>query len=324
MNFLEENTEAPSASPNKNHTIWCEKYRPTVLNEYVGNEDFKKKIEVYIETNDIPHLLLYGKPGGGKTTAAKLIANSIKCDVMYINASDERGIDTVRDKIRGFASTIGFNKLKVVILDEADYLTPFSQAALRNLMETFSLTTRFILTCNYYERIIEPVVSRSQVFQVLPPSKRDVAVHLAKILTKENVGFDKEHIALIVNSHYPDIRAVINTAQRGCVDGKLHLSKSDVIQGDLKARVLEQMKNPSQRDAYKNIRQLLADNSVTDFVDFYTVLYENVDDFAPNQVAGVITTLADHQFMDVTVPDREINFMAAIVKILKMIKTQNV
>jgi hypothetical protein len=118
MNFLEENTETPAASPNKNHTIWCEKYRPTVLSEYVGNEDFKKKIEVYIETNDIPHLLLYGKPGGGKTTAAKLIANSIKCDVMYINASDERGIDTVRDKIRGFASTIGFNKLKVVILDE--------------------------------------------------------------------------------------------------------------------------------------------------------------------------------------------------------------
>jgi hypothetical protein len=115
--FLEENTEA-EVSPNKAHTIWCEKYRPAKLEDFVGNEEFKRKLDTFISTNDIPHLLLHGKPGGGKTTASKMITKLIKCDVMYINASDERGVDTVREKIRGFASTIGFNNLKVVVLDE--------------------------------------------------------------------------------------------------------------------------------------------------------------------------------------------------------------
>lgn len=322
MNFLEETEQTNSFVTSINsHTIWCEKYRPETLEDYVGNEELKKKIETFITTNDIPHVLFHGAAGGGKTSAAKLITKAIKCDTMYINASDERGIDTVRDKIRGFASTMGFNRLKIVILDEADYLTPVSQAALRNLMETFSLSTRFILTCNYHERIIDPIVSRCQVFKIAPPSKREVAIHLAKILTKENISFDKENIALIVNSHYPDIRAIINTAQRGCVDGKLQLDKSQVIQGDLKARIVEQMKNPSQRDAYKNIRQVLADNNVTDYSDFYSVLYEHMDSYAPNYVVGVLTILADHQSMDVTIPDKEINFMAAIVKILKLIKS---
>jgi DNA polymerase III delta prime subunit len=316
--FLEED-ETPATAVS-GHTLWVERYRPSKLSEYVGNGPLKAKVEQFITTNDIPHLLFYGKAGTGKTTLAKLITKSIKCDVMYLNASDERGIDTVREKIRGFASTLGFNSLKVVILDEADYLTTTAQPALRNLMETFSASTRFILTCNYHERIIDPIVSRCQSFEIIPPTKKDVAVCLMNVLTKENVEFDKNDIVLIVNSHYPDIRACINTAQRGSVGGKLVLDKNDVLEGNLKEKVIEEFKNPNRKDAYKNIRQMLADNSISDYSDFYSVLYERLDEYAPNHVVDVITTLADHQGLDVHVVDKEINFMAAVVKILRFLK----
>ena len=142
------------------HSLWVEKYRPTSLETYIGNEHLKSKVSVYLESGDLPHLLLYGKAGTGKTTLAKLLVNNIECDYMYINASDENSVDTVRNKVRGFASTMGFKDYKIIILDECDYITPNAQAALRNLMETFSKHCRFILTCNFVERIIDPIQSR--------------------------------------------------------------------------------------------------------------------------------------------------------------------
>jgi len=155
MNFLEEATKSPVESEN---SLWVEKYRPKDLSDYIGNEPLKKRAASWIESRDIPHLLLYGKAGTGKTTLGKLITKQIPCDHLYINASDENNVDTVRTKIKSFASSMGFNDLKVVLLDECDFLTGNAQAALRNLMEQFSMTTRFILTCNYHEKIIEPIV----------------------------------------------------------------------------------------------------------------------------------------------------------------------
>ena len=134
---------------NKEHTLWVEKYRPSSLDTYIGNEHLKSKVEVYLESGDLPHLLFYGRAGTGKTTLAKLLVKNIDCDYLYINASDENSVEIVRDKVKNFASTLGFAEMKIIILDECDYITPNAQAALRNLMETFSRHCRFILTCNF-------------------------------------------------------------------------------------------------------------------------------------------------------------------------------
>ncbi len=143
----------------KENSLWVEKYRPKNLDSYVGNENLKKKVSRYLKEGDVPHLLLFGNAGTGKTTLAKLIVKNIECDHMYINASDENSVDVMRNKIKDFASSVGFKPIKVIILDECDFLTPNAQAALRNLMETFSRHTRFILTCNYVEKIIDPIQS---------------------------------------------------------------------------------------------------------------------------------------------------------------------
>lgn len=317
MNFLIEDNSEPEVST---HSIWTERYRPSKLDDYVGNDTLKAKVKQYIETNDIPHLLLHGSAGTGKTTISKLITNNIKCDMLYINASDENGIDTVRVKIKNFACNIGFNPLKVIILDEADYFTPAGQAGLRNTMETFSEHTRFILTCNYHERIIEPIQSRCQAFAIHPPAKKDVAANLVNILKKENVKFDKDGVILLVNTHYPDIRAVINTAQRNVIDGTLTLAREDVLEGDIKAKMIEMLKDSNKKQAFTNIRQLLADNSVKSFADFYTVLFEKVNEYALDNVADVIIIIADGQFQDASVVDKEICFMATIIKLLRAIK----
>lgn len=317
MSFI---IEEQSEQEVRSHTIWAEKYRPTKLEDYVGNETLKAKVKQYINTNDIPHLLLYGSAGTGKTTLAKLITSSIKCDMLYLNASDENGIDTIRVKIKNFACNIGFNPLKVIILDEADYFTPAAQAGLRNMMETFSEHTRFILTCNYHERIIEPIHSRCQSFGVMPPSKKEVAANLVNILKSENVSFDKEGVVLLVNTHYPDIRAVINTAQRNVVDSTLKLAREDVLEGDIKSKIIEMLKVGDKSESFVNIRQLLADNNIRNFADFYTVLFEKVDEYAPNNAADVIIILADGQFQDASVVDKEICFMSTVIKILRTIK----
>ncbi len=168
MSFIEVD-ETPATQPKSSNTLWVERHRPVKLEDYIGNDLLKAKVEQYIVDNDIPHLLLYGTAGTGKTTLAKLITRSIPCDCLYLNASSENRIDDVRTKVHSFAANLGFHDRKIIILDEADYITPAAQAALRNLMETFSMNTRFILTCNFQERIIDPILSRSQPFQIVPP-----------------------------------------------------------------------------------------------------------------------------------------------------------
>jgi len=299
------------------HSLWVEKYRPTDLSTYVGNEHLKEKVKVYLESEDVPHLLLYGKAGTGKTTLAKIITKNIDCDCLYINASDENNVDNVRTKIKNFASSVGFKSLKVIILDEADFLTPNAQAALRNLMETFSKHCRFILTCNYVERIIDPIQSRCQSFKVVPPSKKEVAQQLVSILNQENCTFELDDIALIVNAGYPDIRRVINSAQRQIVDGKLKIDTSSVIQNNYKLQLLEMLSNGSKLN---DIRQLIADNSISDYSELYRLLYDEVDNYGNGKQAECIMNIAEAQYQDVHVVDKEINFMSLIIRLIRILK----
>jgi replication factor C small subunit len=184
-------------STQKTHSLLVEKYRPNNLENYVGNENIKKSISKYLEQNDIQNLIFYGPAGTGKTTLAKLIVNNLDCESIYINASDERGIETIRDKVQSFASVASFKPLKVVILDEADFLTIQAQASLRNIIETFSRTTRFIMTCNFVERIIDPLQSRCQVLKIVPPTKKDVAKHLNWICNEESITHEINDLVFI-------------------------------------------------------------------------------------------------------------------------------
>ena len=298
------------------NTLWVEKYRPRDLQTYIGNEHLKSKVKLYLENEDVPHLLLYGRAGTGKTTLAKVIVGNIDCDTLYINASDENSVDAVRFKIRSFASTTGFKDMKVIILDEADYLTPNAQAALRNLMETFSKHCRFILTCNYVERIIDPIQSRCQSYKIVPPSKKEVAQQMVNILTQENCQFELDDIALIVNAGYPDIRRVINSAQRQIVDGKLKIDTSSIIQNDYKIKLLEML---SSNTKLNDMRKLIADNSVSDYSELFRLLYDEVETYGKDKITECILAIASGQHQDVNVVDKEINFIATLIKIKRIL-----
>jgi replication factor C small subunit len=299
------------------HTIWTERYRPDNLENYIGNDVIRAKLEQYIRTQDIPHLLFYGTAGTGKTTAAKILVKNIDCDYMFINASDERGIDTVRDKIKGFASTVGFAPLKIVVLDEADFLGREAQPALRNMMEAYSASTRFILTANYLERIIDPLVSRTQVYKLTPPSKKDAAKKLADILKNENVEYDTKTIAQIVNAYYPDIRKCINTAQLQTRDGKLQVSIDELIGQDVKLKVVDALtSNLTLKDKVGEIRKIVADAQIQDFTELYRVLFDYVEQYAPNKISQAIIAIGDGCRWDSQVIDKEINFITVLHTIL--------
>ena len=304
----------------EDHGLWVERYRPSTMETYIGNEHLKSKVSIYLESGDLPHLLLYGRAGTGKTTLAKLLVKNIECDYLYINASDENNVDTVRTKVKTFASTMGFKDMKIIILDECDYITPNAQAALRNLMETFSKHCRFILTCNYVERIIDPIQSRCQSFQIIPPDRKQVAQHMSNILDNENVKYELDNIVTIVNSGYPDIRRVINGAQRQVVNNELVIDKSSIIQNDYKNQVLEILKTQDKKNSFKNIRQLLADSKVTDFSDLFRLLFDTVDDWGRGHVAECILILSQYQQSDAVVVDKEINIMAMFVEVIGIVK----
>jgi len=303
----------------KQHTLWIEKYRSETLEQYIGNDAIKTRIADCIAKNDIPHLIFAGSAGTGKTTLAKLIVKNIQCDYLYINASDENGIDTIRDKVKGFASTASFQPIKIVILDEADFLTQPAQAALRNLIEEYSAYTRFILTCNYVERLIEPLQSRCELHMLKPPTKGAVAKHLClNVLDVEGVTYDVKDVAQVINVFYPDVRSILKTLQQFSKNGKLVVDTID----DNWCKPLVEILKKRDKNAWYQVRQLVADAQVDDFQTAYRYMFDNLIEFSYGYDAQLSVILDDFIWRAGVVPDKEINFAACIAKVLETNKKQ--
>jgi DNA polymerase III delta prime subunit len=302
----------------KLHTILNEKYRPDTLEGYICKDEYKSKFEEFIKNQDIPHLGFFGKPGAGKTTIAKILTKNIDCDYLYINATDERSIEVMRDKVGAFAAAGSFKPLKVVILDEATHILQASQVILLNMMETYSLTTRFILTGNYPERLIEPLRSRLQEFDLSPPTKKVVAQHISIILDKEEIEYEIEDLVTIVNKFYPDFRKIINNCQKYTVNGFIELG---VLTGDddYQDKILDELKKPSSK-SFNNIRQLIANSEIDNFEDLYKFLYDKLNDYANGNEGIIICYLEEYMYHATFRLDKEINIMACISKILETIK----
>ena len=298
----------------KQHTLFTERFRPTDPKDYIGNEIFKSNLDTWIEQQDIPHILLYGPAGTGKTTAAKLITSNLDCDSIYINCSDENGIETIREKVKSFASAATFRALKVIIMDEADFLTINAQAALRNVIEAFSKTTRFIFTCNYVERIIDPIQSRTSVFEIIPPSKGEVAKRCVTILDEEGMGYKKEDLVEIINQTYPDIRKTLNLLQSSIKQGNLVLNQNIVNQQQYTKQIIDLIKQNDSK-SFNQIRQIVANSNIRDYNELYRALFDNLDSFS-NPILGT-AVIAESQYQSALAPDKEICFMGCIAKLLK-------
>ena len=301
--------------------LWVEKYRPKTVDGYVFRDDHQRKqINTWIKDKSIPHLLLSGAAGIGKTTLAKILINEIGIedyDVLEINASRTNSVDDVRDKITNFVQMIPFGPFKVVLLDEADYLSPNAQAALRGVMEEYSQTSRFILTCNYPNRIIPALHSRCQGFHVERTDQTEFTARVATILVEENIEFDLDTLDLYVKVAYPDLRKCIQLVQQSSTEGKLESpNKGDAGEADWKFDMVELFKAGKIRDA----RILLCGKiRAEEIPDVYRWLYDNLEVFGDEQKQENAIPIIKQGLVDHTlVMDPEINLAAVLIKLARM------
>ena len=300
----------------REHTLLNEIYRPKDLSTYVGNKSLKESIAKQLLNNDIQNYLFYGPAGTGKTTLAKIIVNNLDCDYLYINASDERGIETIRDKVSGFASVMSFKPIKVIILDEADFLTIQAQASLRNIIETFSRTTRFILTCNFVERIIDPLQSRCQTFKIVPPTKKEIAVHLASICDKESISFEPSAIGKVVNKFFPDLRKMLNTIQASNVKSQLVIDDSLLVSTSYLSAILDELKK--NKPNIIQIRKIIADSNIDDFEEVFRFLFDTAEQYLSNKQGTVAILINEHQYKSNFRIDKEINIISLLQQIINI------
>jgi replication factor C small subunit len=308
---------------NSKHTIWVEKFRPTSLDTYICEESIREKVQEFLTNQDIPHLGFFGLQGSGKSTLAKILVNNIDCDFIYLNATENRGMDDIKDKVGSFASTRSFKPLKIVILDESTHILQASQVLLLNMIETYSLTTRFILTGNYPERLIPPLRSRLQEFKLIPPSKKIVAKNVYEILEQEGIEFNIDDLVTVVNSSYPDFRKIINSCQKYVVDNKLVIPSTLVKNEDVNSKIVDELKKPSSK-TFNNIRQIIADNGVSLFEDIYKHLYDTVHQYAVGCEGQIAIIINEGLYQSNFKLDLEINFMASTSKIIETIKQNKI
>jgi DNA polymerase III delta prime subunit len=301
--------------------LWVEKYRPQKINECVLPESLKKTFHEYIAQGELPTFLFCGTAGVGKTTVAKALCNEIGAEFLFINGSEESGIDVLRTKIKSFASSVSLTDAKkVVILDEADYLNPNStQPALRAFIEEFSANCRFIFTCNYKNRIIEPLHSRCAVvdFKIDNKDKQDTMAAFFKravqILKQENIEFDQKVVAEVVAKHFPDYRRVLNELQRYSVSGKID---TGILVNVSEESYKELMKNLRDMN-FTEVRKWVGKNSDMDSVALFRELYNNANTLLdPQSIPQLVLTLAEYQYKAAFVADHELNTMAALTEVM--------
>ena len=303
--------------------LWVEKYRPRIIDDCILPDTIKNTFITLRDKGEIINLLLSGPAGTGKTTVARALCEELGCDYIVINGSETRGIDMVRDQVSSFANTMSTNgKTKVIILDEADYITPEAQAALRNLIETFSNNCRFIFTCNFKHKIIQPLHSRCSVIDFsfdkkeLPKLQVQVAKRVFEILGKENVEFTKEAVIEIVKRFTPDNRRILNELQRYAnINGKIDVGLFAVVD----SAKIQNFVNFMKTGDFKSCRQFIADNPDPDVI--FTELYDNIIDYVDtNSIPNLILILGEYQHRAATVANQEINLAAFCVECMKGIK----
>jgi replication factor C small subunit len=301
--------------------LWVEKYRPKSIDGYVFRDGHQRKqVETWIKDKSLPHLLLSGSAGIGKTTLAKILINEIgieEYDILEINASRTNSVEDVRDKITNFVQMIPFGPFKVVLLDEADYLSPNAQAALRGVMEEYHSTARFILTCNYPNRIIPALHSRCQGFHVERTDLTEFTARIATILVEEAVEFDLETLDNYVKVTYPDLRKCINLVQQNVQEGKLLTpNKGDQGESDWKFDMVELFKAGKIAEARK---MLCGKLRAEEMEEVYRWLYDNLTVFGDEQKQDSAILIIKQGLVDHTlISDPEINLSATLVKLAKL------
>jgi len=306
-----------------NDFLYVEKYRPQTVEDCVLPINIKKVFLSLRDKGEIINLLLSGGPGTGKTTVARALCTELGIDYIIINGSESRGIDMVRQQVGSFASTMSTNgKVKVVILDEADYITPEAQAALRNLIESFSSSCRFILTCNFKHKIIEPLHSRCSVVDFtiakteLPKLQAEFAKRVLYVLKQENISFNTESVLEVIKRHYPDNRRILNELQRYAnISGNIDTGILNIIDSSKVKNLVDFMK----KGDFKSCRQWIADNPDPDVL--FNELYENITDFVqPDTIPNLILIMGEYQHRAAFVASQEINLAAFVVEVMKSVK----
>jgi replication factor C small subunit len=299
--------------------LWTEKYRPRDLDGYVFRDQAQRdQVEAWVRSGSIPHLLFSGAPGVGKTTLAKILINLLEIDdydILEINASRENSVDTIRDKITGFVQTMPFGKFKVVLLDEADYISPNGQAALRGVMETYHASARFILTCNYPNRVIPALHSRCQGFHIERVDVTEFTARVATVLVTENIEFDLDTLDSYVKATYPDLRKCLNMCQMNSQEGRLTAPHGD--EGGAKEWKLEAV-NLFKAGRVNDARKLMcASARPEEMEEVFRWMYDNLDLWSPepekqDQAIVIIRQgLVNHSF----VADPEINLSATLIEL---------
>ena len=304
-----------------NEALWVEKYRPKTISECILPDEYKSTFQSYVDRKEIPHLLLCGTAGVGKTTVAKAMCEEIGCDYLMINGSDESGIDTFRTKIKNYASAISMTGgKKVIIIDEADYLNPNStQPAMRAAMEEFAHNCTFIMTCNFKNRIIEPLHSRCAVieFKLRKEEKPKMAAaflkRAAEILTTEKVPFDKTVLVEVVKKHFPDYRRVLNELQRYSVSGKID---AGILSSVSEVSINELVKSLKEQN-FSAMRKWVADFGGDDPAKIYRKIYDSLYDIMDKStIPNAVLILAKYQYQSAFVADQELNLTACLTEMM--------